>query len=222
MSSYKKSQWQEFRKGIIESDGHKCTECGKTALEATLQVHHKKYIEGKEPWEYAPQDCITLCKGCHASIHGKIKPKFGWEYMGDEDLGELIGECENCGNDIRYVFYVFHEKWGTIEVGTLCCDNLTDSQVASNRKETLNRYRSRKKRFLKSNRWQKVDNVLKIKQGSYWIEIEMKTNGYYLTIHGLKSDKMYKTLEEAKAKAFDVIETGKFKEYLEKRGTVRN
>jgi|GEM_PF-3562369 len=34
-----------------------------------MQVHHKKYINGKEKWEYENDDLITLCKKCHFNFH---------------------------------------------------------------------------------------------------------------------------------------------------------
>jgi len=38
-----------------------------------LQIHHKRYIEGKHPWEYENDDLITLCKACHNSGHQDIE-----------------------------------------------------------------------------------------------------------------------------------------------------
>ena len=34
-----------------------------------MQVHHKKYINGKESWDYDNEDLITLCKKCHIELH---------------------------------------------------------------------------------------------------------------------------------------------------------
>lgn len=216
MTSYSNSKWKEFRKNVIDSDGGKCTVCGKSSHEAILQVHHTKYISGRLPWEYAPESCVTLCKGCHAAEHGIIMPKFGWQYLGDEDLGDVIGTCEYCHTPFRYEFLIYHENWGTIVVGTLCCDNLTDSHIASNKKESVNKYNGRKSRFLKSNRWRIENGVMKIKQSLFDVEIGSVKDGYCLTIHKLKSKKVYTTLNEAKTAAFDAIETGKLLEYLKK------
>lgn len=217
MSLYKKSQWKEFRRNIIESDGNKCTTCGRSETEVTLQVHHKKYISGRKPWEYGSQDCITLCKGCHAAEHGIIMPKFGWEYIGDDDLGDLSGTCENCGASIRYVFLINHENWGTLEVGTYCCDNLTDTNIASNLMESLKSYEDRKERFLKSKRWKVEDNTLKIRQNLFDIEIRQFEKCCNLKIHNLQSNKAYESLNDAKCSAFEVIESGKLIEYLKEK-----
>jgi 5-methylcytosine-specific restriction endonuclease McrA len=36
-----------------------------------LQVHHKRYIEGRPLWDYDNSDLITLCKQCHTILHWK-------------------------------------------------------------------------------------------------------------------------------------------------------
>ena len=214
MKAYRDKKWREFRDTVIELDGSKCAHCRRTKEEVVLQVHHKRYIPGRLPWEYGTSDCITLCKGCHAREHGLIKPNTGWEYMGYEDLGNRDGECENCENHIRYVFYVFHENWGTIEVGTICCDHLTDTTEASTKAESIKRYESRKKRFLKSSRWKKNHGTHRIKL-KFEVIIRASNDGcYYLTIHGYESKKPYSSLVQAKEKAFDTIESGAMQKFL--------
>lgn len=220
MSLYNRKEWKEFRDNVIETDGFKCTACGRSQGEVILQVHHKIYISGKLPWEYGTENCETLCKGCHAAEYGIIQPKIGWEYIGEDDLGDLIGECENsgCGSAIRYVYLISHPKWGFLEFGTICCDNLTDSEIASNNRETLRRYRSRKARFLKSKRWQEEGSIYKIRQSLFEIKIEEeKEDAFYLTIHELRSKKIYNSLEDVKSAAFDVIESGELYTYLDEK-----
>ena len=34
-----------------------------------LQIHHKRYVEGKENWDYLNEDLVTLCKLCHTVLH---------------------------------------------------------------------------------------------------------------------------------------------------------
>jgi len=205
---------------VIESDGFKCTVCGRGQDEAVLQVHHKVYHEGKLPWQYGTKHLTTLCKECHAAEHGKIQPQTGWEYLAEEDLGDTIGECqnENCGTRIRYTYLISHPNWGFLEVGTVCCDNLTDSKIASNNRESLSKYRSRKERFLTSTRWKVEGRTYKIKQALFEIKIKEKDDGCYLTIHNESSNKKYADLMAAKSKAFDVIESGELIEYLDRNG----
>lgn len=33
--------------------------------ESNLQVHHKKYVRGRKPWEYPDEQLETLCWRCH-------------------------------------------------------------------------------------------------------------------------------------------------------------
>lgn len=214
MTQYRTNNWKNFRESVIELDGNKCSVCGKSGKDVVLQVHHTKYKSGLKPWEYPTKDCITLCRGCHASEHGLIRPKFGWEYQGDEDLGDLIGTCDYCGNSLRYVFYIFHENWGTMEVGTYCCDSLTDTIIASNLVESQRRYNGRSERFLKSKKWKQELHIHKIKHGGFDIEINQVNSDFFIQIQGLKSKKKYISLFDAKSKVFDVIESGELMEYF--------
>lgn len=38
-----------------------------------MQVHHKRYVNGRERWDYGDEDLITLCKKCHTNLHLKKK-----------------------------------------------------------------------------------------------------------------------------------------------------
>ena len=214
-SLYRTDKWAKFRESVIELDGNKCTICGRSRDEVVLQVHHLKYIPKRKPWEYGTNECRTLCKGCHAEEHGKIMPKAGWEYLGDEDLGDLIGTCDNCGSSLRYQFFIFHENWGTICVGTHCCDFLTDSRIASNLVESQKRYNERKIRFVNSKRWKSSNDVALIKQSNFDIKIIKKADLYYITINHLESSKQYSSFINAQEKVFDVIESGELIKWIE-------
>lgn len=154
MDAYRSKDWHSFRREVVRLDNQACTLCGrKESEEVILQVHHKQYLQGRKPWEYPYQLCMTVCKGCHAAEHGIIPPKFGWEHVGWDDLGNLDGTCECCGKSIRYVFLVTHKAWTSMEVGEVCCDNLTSTQVASGVMESRRRYSTRLKTFISSTRW---------------------------------------------------------------------
>ncbi|MFN4248246.1 MAG: HNH endonuclease [Flavipsychrobacter sp.] len=216
LSTYKENKWKEFRQSVIELDGYKCTQCGRGQGDVTLQVHHKEYKTNFKAWEYATSDCVTLCKGCHAQIHGIIQPTFGWEYIGEEDLGDLIGTCENkgCGSSIRYSFTIFHKQWGTLEVGTVCCDYLTDSEIASNFKESKLKFEGRKNRFINSKKWIIDELSHKIKQGLFDIEILEVENQFSLKINGKKSKIKHSSLLMAKTKVFEIIEDGQLMNFF--------
>lgn len=216
MSSYNSSQWKEFRLSVIQLDGYRCQQCNRDQSEVTLQVHHKVYRPGLKAWEYATEDCITLCSGCHARAHGIIQPSFGWEYIGFEDLGDLIGTCENrnCNSSIRYSFTVFHPLWGTLEVGTVCCDNLTDSEIASNQKESKLKYESRKERFIHSKRWKIDGDKHHIKQGLFEITILEENSKCRLKINGKIGEKTMDSVADAKIYLFEIIENGILMKYF--------
>jgi hypothetical protein len=215
---YKKKEWNDFRNSIIELDGFQCRACGRKEPEVVLQVHHKRYVKDKKPWEYATSDCITLCKGCHAQEHGIIPPKYGWQYVGEEDLEDLVGTCQNCGSAIRYVFYIYHEQWGTWEVGTICCNNLTDTQIASTLLESKKSYERRLKNFISSTKWKLIgDSIYEIKHSGFSIRITDEENIFYISVNQEKSKKQYKTLDDAKSRCFLIIESGELKEFFEKR-----
>lgn len=50
----------------MKRDKWMCKKCGDD--ETTLNVHHKRYINGNDPWEYENNDLITLCEHCHSQI----------------------------------------------------------------------------------------------------------------------------------------------------------
>jgi hypothetical protein len=64
-------KWQKKRLEILERDNFTCTDCGDN--ESTLNVHHKIYFSGKEPWEYENELLITLCENCHKQESENIK-----------------------------------------------------------------------------------------------------------------------------------------------------
>lgn len=216
---YRSSQWSDYRKKVIALDGGKCRECGRSAADgAVLQVHHTTYIEGKAPWEYPYEVCSTLCKGCHAAAHGIIPPKFGWEYAGYDDLGGLNGTCECCGTAIRYVFLVQHPNWRTMEVGEVCCDNLTSSSVATNFMESQRRYQDRLKRFVSSKRWVTLPSgTQRIAQKKICLEIVPKDGGFKIRMEGFLGTLQFSSDLEAKIKAFAAIESGQAKTYIHKQ-----
>lgn len=234
---YRSALWKELRKEIFKRDGYRCIHCGRLLNEKELQVHHLFYLEGKKVWEYPMDALITLCKSCHAQEHGKIKPSSGWEYFGFEDLGDLIGECENCHTSIRYEHYIYHPNWGELTVGSQCADNLTNTDEASENEKKRRQYAEKMKRFLKSSRWkyditQSGYIIYRIKQDDY--KIKIRDYGVYCTIKisfyhppllgyllegrwiDMQSEKHYNTLNDAKIKVFEIIENGDLDRFIKK------
>lgn len=67
------SRWQRKRLEIMGRDMFECQKCH-TKDHNTLHVHHRHYINGREPWDYPGELLITLCKDCHKKEE-QIVPK---------------------------------------------------------------------------------------------------------------------------------------------------
>ena len=83
---YYKQEWKSFYNEVIKENDYCCSKYKKTSKETILQVHHLSYYENRKPWEYKINDCIVLCKGCHAEEHGIIEPTSGWELVEIYDI----------------------------------------------------------------------------------------------------------------------------------------
>lgn len=60
-------RWQRKRLEIMHRDDFTCQHCG--AKDKTINVHHKYYFPGNDPWDYANNALITLCNDCHEFEH---------------------------------------------------------------------------------------------------------------------------------------------------------
>lgn len=64
-------RWQKKRLEIMERDGFKCLFC--TASKDTLNVHHRWYETGRDPWDYDDDVFQTLCEVCHKRTEDLLK-----------------------------------------------------------------------------------------------------------------------------------------------------
>lgn len=214
---YSSQKWKEFRAEVIELDEGRCRQCGRGSNDGVvLQVHHLTYKPGHPPWDYRYEDCETLCQGCHASIHGHIRPTFGWDLVHEEDLGDLSGKCELCGTEIRYVFWVQHPNWEPIGVGTVCCDHLTGTTLATEKM----RFNDRMRRFASSTRWKNSADGFAIKQKGVTLEVVRGAIGFRLRMNGQIGTGIYPNEEAAKKKAFEAIDDGSAIRFLQKKGLI--
>ena len=62
----KDPRWQKKRLEIFNRDNWKCKLCGDN--KTTLQVHHKEYLNGNDPWDYPKDMLVTICEHCHSEI----------------------------------------------------------------------------------------------------------------------------------------------------------
>ena len=65
----KDPRWQKMRLKAMEKADFCCERCGDA--EATLNVHHKEYLKGREPWEYHEKQLAVLCENCHEYLHSR-------------------------------------------------------------------------------------------------------------------------------------------------------
>lgn len=91
--------WQRKRLEILQRDEFMCQKCYDS--ETTLHVHHRRYIKGREPWDYEDDNFITLCAPCH-------------EEMGetDERIKQIVAE---------YPIEFIDDLVRLLEVGTYSC-----------------------------------------------------------------------------------------------------
>ena len=69
-NNYNNAEWRALRKKVLERDGYQCRECGATAEESgyPLEIHHIIPPKGNRELFYDINNCVTLCKCCHAKV----------------------------------------------------------------------------------------------------------------------------------------------------------
>ena len=216
---YRQKEWAKYRAEQIKLHGGVCAHCFRSQDEVVLQVHHQDYTYGRLPWQYPHDECIVLCKGCHAQEHGTIRPSKDWWFIGEDDLGGLDGECEHCSKALRYAHMVSHPQWGTMIVGAQCCDKLTESTIASeSHREYLN-YIKRRKKFISSPNWEMdAAGVWSVERAAILIALVPTDGGKFcICLNRVKGKTEHATLLEAQMSAFDFVESGKAATYLIER-----
>jgi len=219
MNLYRHKEWAAYRAEQIRLHGGVCAHCLRSGNEVVLQVHHRDYVAGRLPWEYPYEECEVLCRGCHAKEHGVIKPSKDWVLIGHDDLGGLDGECEQCGQALRYAHMVFHPKWWAMVVGEKCCDDLTEGTVGTESHAEFLNFLDRRKRFVGSNKWQaESDGSLSIRRSGIAILIVSTAPGQFrFHLDEVRGKVDHQTMLEAKIRAFDFVESGKAAAYLAER-----
>jgi hypothetical protein len=95
----KDPRWQKKRLKVLERDNWLCASCGDGT--STLHVHHKKYKEGKKPWEYRLEMLISLCEQCHSEIHRKDNIYSYFKSFDDTTLSIAQNICVALSNGIN-------------------------------------------------------------------------------------------------------------------------
>lgn len=80
-------RWQKLRLEVMQKNNFCCESCKDD--KSTLNVHHKDYIKGREPWEYGVAQLSVLCEKCHKDLHDKIDPIRWLSTILDSNGGDL-------------------------------------------------------------------------------------------------------------------------------------
>jgi hypothetical protein len=82
-------RWQKKRLEALNAAGFACSSCAATTI--TLHVHHKEYVKGREPWEYALDELEVLCAVCHSERHDPRRPLTSFlELLPASAMGEIL------------------------------------------------------------------------------------------------------------------------------------
>lgn len=80
----KDPRWMEFRQGYLsrmrgrhpEREDDLCESCG--VVVKWFELHHRRYREGAEPWEYEDEELLLCCEECHDRIHRVERMARAW------------------------------------------------------------------------------------------------------------------------------------------------
>ena len=90
-------EWAAKRSRILIRDGRRCQHCGtQEGKDVHLQVHHKHYSYGLDPWEYKDSELVTLCEACHSSLHTRYQVPV-YRLDGDNLVEIHLTPCHRCG-----------------------------------------------------------------------------------------------------------------------------
>ena len=81
-------KWQKARLETMQRANFACERCGDK--ESTLNVHHKNYKQGKNPWEYELNNFVCLCESCHENIHEQKQMINNLLPYSDLDFSEIL------------------------------------------------------------------------------------------------------------------------------------
>jgi hypothetical protein len=100
-------EWKGRRDCIVSRDGGKCKLCGRSGDDGAwdkLDVHHRYYIIGRQPWEYPDEALWTLCRDCHTKLHKASQVPFVEEVDGKLVVCDWV-VCAKCHGAGRFECY---------------------------------------------------------------------------------------------------------------------
>lgn len=71
-------RWQRRRLEVMGAADFRCRRCNSD--EKFLNVHHKAYLRGRDPWDYPDQYLECLCEDCHeeaTKVQGHLQSVIG-------------------------------------------------------------------------------------------------------------------------------------------------
>lgn len=72
-----------------------------------LNIHHKYYIYGKEPWEYDNEALVTLCTSCHQKRHSLMNiPLYTFDKRLINPALPICDRCQGTGYLPNYHYYL--------------------------------------------------------------------------------------------------------------------
>lgn len=119
----KSPKWQKKRLEILNLKGFKCEACGDE--ENQIQVHHRFYLKGREPWQYDNDVFQVLCEKCHEKLHAKDKQELIIT-LEEEKLLSLIREIILQDRDFyEDILFVLSEMKSDLFISVLWKDIVT-------------------------------------------------------------------------------------------------
>jgi hypothetical protein len=121
----KDPRWQRKRLEILSRADFSCEDCGED--DRTLNVHHRLYRKGAEPWDYTDAELIALCEQCHErEHHWRDRIKEGLAKLDSNRLESVCGyidamiardhiftdDEEKCGVDITVQVISYDHAFG--------------------------------------------------------------------------------------------------------------
>jgi hypothetical protein len=117
---------------------------------------------------------------------------------------------------------ISHPAWGVLDVGEQCCDRLTSEIDASGHLRLWKSAGERKARFLASSLWTRIGGSLCRCYRDFYCEVHPDGDGYRLKLScvgrgEIPGRTVFASEDEAKARLFDLVETGELANVFAKR-----
>lgn len=120
---YKDPRWQKKRLEVMQREHFMCQSCGDNTI--TLNVHHKRYKKGADPWDYHDHELACLCEHCHEEEHSlKDRLNIAITMFNGPELEMLVGYAEalaSAGTDYEISLETAEQAMGAADY-CLCAD----------------------------------------------------------------------------------------------------